>query len=999
MTLSTTQFNKIYERFLLLFLKEGIVPTYQDVISRAGDAIPDATEPSKPLFKFVPQLPAVFDIDTYNTKTEDILLDLQILFDELTLVNRANITRILNADLFQNAHSHELKRLSNELDSLLFALDGASDNFFGKFDDFIDISKTDTDKSTPGVVDQVEEKIALPIGMQGVQKVLLDHLTGLTSPTDLTISREDVTNLGNVPGTLFGNSFADVTKVWGLLLESDTEGPLKISFSFRLKHEEFVNRLTFKHHGVKPQEVTVSTSVDKVNIKDIQEYSDGVELKDQGKVVSLDFDDRLVDYVHLTCKKEASDSFVDSEDGTKKYRYVFGFKNISAYVTGRVSSASYVSKPFDFSEDLAAIGKIGLTANEFFPDNTNIQWSVAGVTDQDEQVGPFIPIVPQNRLEKAGVSTTVSLQDTLTNTKNLITNLGDEINIETFQSIKYYQIGTVPTEPVFGTASLFKGINVWRRDKSEAVNPILVKDNFVSFSKGDTQKLYVARQDVLAPKVISLNDQNINVVITSKPPLYNPSKGHFLVPDPDISPDKDTAPIYAVYSAFLSLVEDIEQQTNVTFELGTDGLDKNGLLISKTIDLASSIIKYKTSGDILIEKMPDTGEKTYIDGTDYIVKLDEDGFPTGEIIGISEDFLSATYEESPGVFVWQSLKITFTLDDNILRHVIDITGNQVFFNLVAGSIPDDASIVIKYRYPADNILKASVKAKNNFGLPGESKIFIQGQDYILDPANGTIQRLSTGAIEAGQDIYVDFKFNDISSILEQFFVWVNILQPGGITLSLERDPTTEFSQESLLKPDSDNGEELLASVPGLGLINLTEAADWPKMSGWVQFVVKSKDPEKFNNALINQVIKVRDIDGDFVFKKDGKYFDELTADREPMVQVSYPYLRTNVLKNDDSFFAVRDIIISSEHQYQIIVNFQPNVSQNFYRYTAESNQNNTNEIGLQSVPEEWKIRWVSSESNADSFTKVIVKADLSRTAGINGNITPKVDKYFLKVGY
>jgi hypothetical protein len=989
MAISLRQFNKVYSRHLLEFLKEGIIPSFDDVVLRAGEDLPDLNEPDQPIYKYIPQTSrGVFDIILFNRAMQNILLDLGLLFEEATDIQTVNIQRVLNSELFHSVHSHELKRLSNQLDALLFSIDGADDNFFAAFDNFTDLTKTDTEQSDLGVVDTVENVLLLPIGLTGSLKISLDHLAGLTSPGDLIVSRQDVDNLGNIPGTKLGNVFADRINSWGLIFEADTDGPLDIDFTFRLAREEFLNRLTFTHHGEKSQKLTVRTSVDKVNIKDIPEYSDGIILDDQARVVSVDFNDRLIDYVHLTLSKDQADSFEEAASGVRRYRYMFGLKNISAYVTGRQKTGSYISKPFDFSEDLSAIGRVAISASEFIPDSTRVDWFIAGAVDNELQ-GEYIAISPQSRNEHLGLPTELLLQDIIENRKNIVTAPGDPILVETFQNLKFYQIDVLPNEPVFGTASLFRGYRSWLRDQSQAVNPVLVRDNFVPFSKSDTQSLYIVREEVLQPTLVTLNNEDAHVVVTSKTALYNPSKGHFLIPEADINPDSDTVPAYAVYRAKLNLADTLIVQENITFENGT----ASGTT-SRTIDLGSKIINYEAPGDIRIEKQPGSGQNLYIDGTDYIVTLDADGFPTGAIVGVHPDFLSATAGTPPGS-EWQALKITFNLNPTITRFVQEITGNQVFFDLAAGEFPAGSAIILKYRHVADSILKASVKVKGSFGVGGESMLFLQGQDYILDINNGTIQRVPTGQIDDNQDVYVDFKFNDLRAQLEQFFLWANITDPLGVLVQTERSTGTVFSQENVLTPDTEIGEEFLASIPNVGLINLTLSTEWPTMSGWVQFVVKSTNPSTNEDALINQVIKMKDIDGNFIFKQGGKYFEDITAFRDPLTQVSYPFLRTNVLKNDNSVFAVRQELLSGSIVNQVVVNFLPNTDNRLYSYTASAVATS----GLQTVDEEWRIKWVSRESSANAFTQIIVRADLSRDDTGGGNVTPKVNSYFVKVGY
>lgn len=993
MAISLRQFRRVYNKYLLEFLKEGKVPSFEDVSLRAGDDLPDPEKPNEPINQFIPQgAEVIFDINIYNKAILDIAMDLDILYEESTDIELANVQRIMHADLFHSVHAHELKRLSHQLDSLLFAIGGGDENFYAAFDNFVDISHTDLEQSTLGIIDLEETKLALPIGLKGSQKLDLNHLSTRVSPADFVLGRDDVSNIGNIPGTIFGNVFVDATKVWGIVLESNNNGPLEINFTFRLQNEEFINRITLQHHGDKPQRVFLKTSVDKLNIKDIIEYADGVVTNNQSEIVSLDFADRLVDYVHVRVTKTEADSFEETNEGIKRYRYIFGFRAIGVYVTGRLAEGTYESTPFDFGEDLSAIGRIAISAQEALPDGTEIQWSVALVDNEDKVVGSFIPITPQSRQSNSGPPKEITLQDVLTNSKQFIIGDGDTTTIETFNSIAFQNLGTIETEPVFGTANLFRGFKSWLRDKSQAVNPVQIKDNFIAFSKGDIQTLYSITQEVLQLTLIDQQSTAINVAVTTQAPLYNPSKGHVLTPEPDVNPDKDIAPDYAIYQALLN-IENPLVVVETDFQNGIPG--GSGESLTRTIDLGSKIIKYEGPGDILIERLTGT-PITYIDGTDFLVQLDDEGFPTGSIIGLHIDFTTLYSDPPPD---WVLIKVTYSLDPDITRHVDDIKGHQVFFSLPEGSIPTN-SLLLKYRHPAQLILKASVKAKGSFGIAGEAQIFVQGIDYIFDSVNSTIQRSSTGTIAAGADIYVDFKFNDIAKNLEQFFIWAKVEDPAGVVIRTATDDETFFSQENTLSPDLDAGEQFLASIPGVGLVDLTLAIEWPVLTEYTQFVVKSKTPDEFDDALVNQIIKLKDQNNEFIFVQGGKYFDELIANREPLVQVSYTFLKTNVLKNDHRFFAVRNVVLSGQLQFQVIVNFLPNISDGFYPYVPVQDQGGTvGVVGLLKVDEEFKITWSNKESNSDAFKKVKIRTLLSRSEDIGGNVTPKVDGYFVKVSF
>jgi hypothetical protein len=991
MVLSLNQFRVVYDKFLLEFLKEGVVPSFDDVVSRAGDELPSTTTPNAPITRYIPQTSdSVFDIVLFNKHMETILMDLGILFDEANQIQINNSKRILHADLFHDVHSYELGRLTNELDSLLFTLGGADDNFFARFDNLSDTVKTNTLESTPGIVNTHEGALALPISLKGALKLGMSHLVSLSTPPDIAASRENAFNRGSIPGTKFGNTFLDATNAWGVIFESKEGGPLEISFNVRLSKEEFINRITTQHHSDKPQRLTIRTSVDKINVKDILAYSGGVISSDQSKILSFDFEDTLVDYLHVTLKKEESDSFSENSDGSGVHTYTFGLKNLSIFVTGRERDGLYQSTHFDFSDDLSAIGKVAISAKETIPDGTSIEWSVAGVNSDGEQIGAFIPVTPQSRSSASGSAKEIILQDVNKSKNTFISTSANITKVDSLSNIDFFHIHTLDTSPVFGTAALFRGYKSWLRDKSQAVNPVLVKDNFTPFSQGDTQSLYNVITEIVRPSIVNLEGTNVHVLVANKKPLYASNKGHFLTPDEDQNSSSDAQPNYAIYKAEVNL-QSLLQTVTTTWENGVEvGTAPD---ITRTKNLGFKIIKYEGPGDIVIERQTGTNY-TYSDGIDYIVKL-ESGFPTGEIIGIHSDFL----EPDAVTTLWVDVKVKFEFDPDITRHVLEINGHQVFFNLPPGGIPSGRDIIIKYRHVTESILKSSLKVKAGFGIAGESVIYIQGVDYVFDSSSGTIQRLSTGSIPDQSDAYVDYKFNDIAEAIEQFFIWGKSTNKDGATIVTEKLNGGLLTNDSSLVINSEAGEEFLASIEGVGLVSIGKSSDWPLMSGYTQFVVKSKDPDEFPDALINQLIKLKDQDGSFIFIQGGKYFSELTSLREPLTQVSYPFLRTNVLINDQRYFAVREVLQGGTTVQQVVVNTRPNENSNFYSYVPENDVAGTGSVGLVPAKEEWRIQWVSKESNASAITKVAVRARLTRQVGVSENITPKVDSYFIKTSY
>jgi len=987
MTIALRQYNKVYEKVLLSFLKNGKIPTFQDVVAEAGDDLPSVDSSVEPVFKYRPQSEnSVFDIALYNKAVRSIKTDLEILFDETGQVQINNLRRISNADLFHSVHAHELNRLNKELDAILFATEGAEDNFFALFDNFDDLSKTDQAMSTVGAVDLEESALLLPLSLQGTLKISLQHLVDKLNPS-LEINPPTAKILGPVPGTKYGNMFADKIQPWAVEIRHTENVPMKLRFTFQMAQEEFINRITATHHGSKPQKITLSTSVDNVNKKPIQDYSDGIVLNDQSHIGSFDFEERLTEFIHVTLSKEAADQQVDGE-----YQYIFGLKNISIFTAGRSDTAVYQSKPFDFSDQVSAIGKISISATEKLPDDTKIDWLVSVADKNGDVVGSFVPITPQNRTASSGPSKIVSLQDTASNKINFVTQDGESNNILTSQNIDFFNIQTIDTEPVFGTAALFRGYKSWLRDSSSSVNPVLVKDNFTPFSKGDTQQLYQVAQELTNGSLTStsIGGSSESVVVLKKAPLYDANKGHTLIPAEGVNPDADPNPTYAIYSAVLA-----GQFSQVSL-VGQNFSDGNQL------NLGLKNIIYTGPGDIRIVN-EDSG-KVYQDGYDYIVQLDDDGNPTGIISALQASDNDQGEQKDLGTSPYPSVTVEYSVDPNLTRFVNKVVGQQVFFDTNFSLLPT-SQVLIKYRHKAADVIKSSIKVKGLYGLAGNDIIFTQGQDYIYDSTTSQIKRLSTGSISSGADVYVDYKFNDLSKELDQFFIWAFVNKPKPVQISTEKKKTTEFSLQNVLKPDTIAGEEFLAQIPGAGLVDLTDAYSWPEMQGWVQFVVRSVPPENLTESsqvpLIHQIIKLKDEEGAFIFVHGGKYFEELTAIREPLTQVGFNFLKTNVLKNDNTKFAVRELVLDSGNQYQVIINFKPNTTENLYQYSAVGKGYQQNGLdGLYEVDEEWKLTWINKETAIGAYTNLIVQAILSRTSeNANGNVTPKVFDYFVKVGY
>lgn len=340
----------------------------------------------------------------------------------------------------------------------------------------------------------------------------------------------------------------------------------------------------------------------------------------------------------------------------------------------------------------------------------------------------------------------------------------------------------------------------------------------------------------------------------------------------------------------------------------------------------------------------------------------------------------------------------------------------MLFSDEMGVLYDTYGIEIKYRHFADSVVKSSIQAKNELGpVVGDTIVYSQGSDYVFDGQTNAVQRLPSGNIPVNTPIYIDFSY-EVPSLLQEYTIWCKIEDLDGIEVSLKASSVASLSNSNHLMPNTASGEALFVSIAGVGVIDITEALVLPKLTGWVQFIVRSLTPfvtDAMGNdildqkvpgmAFIDQVIGLKDEFEDYLFVEGGKYFSEIVASRQPLTQVSLPFLKTNVLKSENSYFAVDTVIVSTEAKYSIVINYTPDSQIDVYSYVIDPTDTTDSGSPLYGqapvlLPEEYNLSWVSKTAS-DPSTGVIVKTELSRKEDASGNATPKVSSFFVKVSY
>lgn len=995
MAIFQRQYQKILAHELLRYLLLGKLPNVEQVSKRVGAILGKGGNIT---YQFISQgYKGVFNNRLYNKALNHIKFDIDTFYEELLFLSNDALERLNYADLYHKVHSYELSKLEAELNAILFTIQDADFYFLGAFDTFTDTSKTNITESTTGVVDLSEKALAIPYGARSSKRINTSHLINTTTwPVDiLAPDSSQVISSSLVNGTKFGNIFIDTISSWLYDVRTKIQGPVKIRIRFPLagsaesESEVFVNRLELITHSASKQGVLVRVSTDNVNYIPLAGYEEPITLSDQKLVYGLDFETNLVQYVELTFSKESADQEVVINN-EKQYQYLFGLKNLSAFYIGRLQSARYQSKPFTFSDQ--PISRVSIQATEARLPGTSTNYAVAIADSSGNLLSSFIPITPINYSAQGtiGKNQVINFGSSVLNTNRLtIPSSGPDTAVvysRPFQGKNFYRIGNaLPSKPIFGSAKLYRGYKSWYRDASSGFQIIDMNDNYVSFEHTDLESIYTTTTEVPSYYNFTGTDNILRTNLgVSKIIYYDGSRGHILKPQPGAqSYSSDIKPNYAIYSV---RQYSATRSQNIGFTMSN----------SRTQILPSSnFIIQSTDPNELPKLTASEGTLSFDVNRDYIIEVEEvsgRSKPTG-IMTIPDG--SKLIDESTGNIRNLFYKFAFTNDSDVTHKVSKIDGNSI--TLQHSFIKSDDTLEVIYRYiptAPSEIIKASIRVSNQPSSSRNRIFYVEGSDYVIDPTTGAIQRIPTGSISNKGSVYVQFSFRDAKLGIETFQTWCNITNPDGVQIKFDLDSTTKKNK---LVSDDTIGEGLFVNS-SQGLITLTNAASTPVLGpGWVQFIVRSKNPDanvQFRSNLIDQVIQIRDTSKKKIFRENSSYFQEIIAFREPLIQRTLNHLRTNTLLSDHSVFAIDDI--TDPIKIYPVINFFPTSTSELYLRVPTTDSDETTRPSLS--PEEFLLSWESLLSSNISGSQVIVRIDLSRNADSDGGLTPKVFDYTVRAG-
>ena len=992
MAIYQRQYEKILAAETLRFLLLGRLPNLNDISKRISSVI---DKKNNITYKYVPQpTREIFRNELYNKALRSIKFDIDTFHEELLDLFSESSSRLNYADLYHKLNSYELRNLEAKLEMLLFTVQDADFYFSGAFDTFSDTSKTDLNQSTNEIVDLSEQCLVLPYLGNSTKRINMDSLIPKTTINVQVTTKNgaQIQSINQIPSSSFGNIFTDTLSVWGYEVISSSNEPVDVTFTFPLNNnnglesEFFVSRFELIPHSINKQSVIIKTSNDDVNYLSILGYEQGIETTDQKITYAMDFETTLVQYVKITLHKDEPDEEITSSTGSSKsYKYLFGLKKFAAFTTGRLIKATYISKPFSFT-DSSIIGKVSIDAEESIPSGCSLSYSIASADASGNQLSSYIPITPINGSTTIGIDKIVSFGSTIENSNQFTVMFDGDDSPQTygspFQGKQFYRIGPAITNiPIFGSTLLYRGFKSWFRDTSGSFEIINISNNYINFQQSNVESMFATTIEV--PELITLPVQNyirrVYLRLT-KTPYYDPSKGHAMKPISGQDSSLDTRPNYAIYKIIKR--GSVTRSTTSAF-----GLTDNNLYLP----VDSFIIQSNQSSDLPTLQL--TNGQIFRFGTDYTFETIDNGGepkPTGRLL-IPED---SSLRDANGVINY-SVTFTYTPDLDITHKVSRVNGNNITLDHSNLTLQD--SIEITYRFvpvSPSQIIKSSIRVSN---LPSSSSgiiFYIEGRDYVINANTGNIQAIAGGQISDTNGVYVQFSYRNSTSTLQTFTTWCDIAPSDGTQIKFDLDPSTKKNK---LIVDTDVGEAFYINTPQ-GLINLTNATSTPVLpSGWVQLIVRSKSPTDnvaYGTNLIDQVIQLKDINKKKIFKQNNNYFNQITAFREPLAERTLNHLKVNTLLSDHSVFAI-DTITDPNNSY-IVVNFSPNNTTEIYNKvpTADSDEASAPD----SSPEEFLLTWVSKVDSAETPSNIIVRVELNRNQDTDGAQTPKLFGYKLRVG-
>lgn len=969
------QLKDLNERILLEALARGRIPSLSEVGMKLDAFLrqADGGPLMRPRFQGKKH---VWDVKSTNLVLREIHDDLRIAYAEVIEQLGLLLSRLSFVHLSAESQRQQVKKLISLLDNLQLAAKNTDDSFFGAFDSFSDLSKTNVELSTRDVVDLDEGCLSLPYNAPSAYRVDMAHLYSQRQwPISASVVANEVPFVGptsrivqneTIDGNWFSHAWSDMLNAWRHIVTSDSELGCSIEFTVPVSalgdEEVSITRIGLRSAASQPMTVTILKSVDNVNFTRFPDILEKVDVQ-PGDLVNLDFGETRVQYLRfkLFLSSPTQSAVSDTE---RSFSYVFGIRGIALYRYGRARQAEWISKPLSATAMDSPIDKAALEVVEDLPPGCDIDWFVAPDDGAGApEGGIWIPVNPINRAKRDGLSSVVRFAEASMASVGIVAD--DPVVYDTVRNVNFYDLMAEPlaNEPLRQDARLYRGIGGWWVNAEKEIVVRYATDMFVDFNPSDVQRIYALRTDSPASYIGGSTQTDgwvaglpeHTVLVVESPVHYVPESMMMVPPSTpglSVDPDADTQPRYAVYKV---------ERTRDIMQVSNESITLNGFAFSSLenfgLDPYSRPVVTNSDGSVI-----------YLEGRDYEVEATPSGLLTGKIrrsrgLPFSSSSLSRITDG-------QTVKVSYSLAINITSLVALVRDNEVHLSVNMGTIADQR-FRVTYRFSPilthGTIERASVVVSS--GIGSGATVYTEGTDYVVDSVSGTITRIPTGRIQ-DRMVYMDFRYRTQPKDVAAYSTWVYVGEKTPVVI--------EFTALNLAVADGEG-----FAIDGVNLTNQTSTQELE--FGWHLVEVRSKDPGDSRAAIV-QIAGLRDRDGKPVFLRGGRYFSKMQATRDPMVQVPYLQLTKATPRLVHDSFAIDG--------GRVIVNFDPENSDDVWTYGYRIVDN---ELVYGYWPEEFQLDYSYQLDESDPVEAVLVRALLRRRDAASGGVTPKAFQVNLRL--
>ena len=984
-----------------------------------------------------------FNTEAYNKMMEDILFDIEVLYDTILEKSEDVMRQFNSAEVSYRSQQTQLSAVMGVLDNLLFTTRNADDYFFGVFDTFNTLDKVDLVKSSKNIVDLAEGCLQLPYSMPSARRHELPHLIKANSGSIQVRSFDGKKTRGKNGGnSIYGYAFSDINTIWRYEVISESKDGVELIFTFPCNQDESIARLTRVELSMPSgggMTARLLYSLDGENYIRPPGTSDK-QILAETKKIAWDFQDTGIRYLRFAITKLVADgqttnnesaqqlfSPVASPEAAKviepilgmktapQYLYSFNISLVACYKIGRSFDGIFVSKPLAFEDQESTIDYVALESEEELPANTSVQFEVALADTKGNPTTSFIPLTPSNRPD-SNIPKIVRFGKS---TKDIVDiEIGTSVtgNSVRANGISFYPIHTLTAdkEYKFGSCKLYRGDNLFSKVSNPSDVIKQVRNAYIDFSDGKKTKILynvVTKPCTMNMFAVSQNNGPLlfrsfvrtpTEIVTS----INPKPG---VED---DPQTDATPDYSVYK--LELLSNVTSVTGQTITPSQPSTTIEGIQLPASTVWTGALltqasygvpilysgkpvdIVYNASEKPVLKYVSGNFSHTFKDGIDYIVKRSDDPYFDNlngwskyplhwRVIGnngAQSQMPPYTFGSGLSVSASGSLLIDYKIDPDITDRIINTTTDQIELDSILLFNPGD-TLLATYKTRSTDIDRRTIRVK---GTPTSQSFLQENVDYTLDINNSTITKIIGGALDTSttQTCYVDYAYKSPVNSTITYSAWCYLDSREPVVFDYIKPSIYKELGESISWTYLDAGRPISKELSDIETITLSK--------GWHLFVITSLDPVFYGDAAITKSLKLKSIDNRYLFlRKDygGSIFSKITGRRSGLRQVDFSFLKNSTLKSDNSTFAV-------DENNKIYINFLPTATDDFYFKRIDSSGNITNVLAEEFVFEGLRKLESSSEQNTGY---VVVRALLSRNSASDGGVTPKIHSYNLRVSY